>query len=68
MIKIFIRVYLFLFLIIWAANYALMVGDSSFTLSQVVSALIDVLPGYLFLGFMCVLFFYVRSLRIKNRD
>jgi ABC-type microcin C transport system permease subunit YejB len=67
-IKTFIHLYLFLLLIIWGANYVLMYGDSYFNLSKVFAALIDVLPGYLFLGFMCVLFFYVRSLRTKNRD
>ena len=67
-IKTFIRLYLFLLLIIWGANYVLMYGDSYFNLSKVFAAFIDVLPGYLFLGFMCVLVFYVRNLRTKNRD
>lgn len=67
-IKTFVRLYLLVFLIIWGADYVLMYGDSYFNLSKVFAAFIDVLPGYLFLGFMGVLFFYVRSLKNRNRD
>lgn len=66
--KTFIRIYLFVFLIIWGFNYVLTHGNSYFNLNKVFAALIDMLPGYLLLGFMCIFVFYVRSLRSKSQD